>query len=128
VTARVHGAEAVERATNAARILFGTSELASADADTIQIVCEEVPSVVVSGAELDEGIGVIDAFVRAGLAESKKQARQFAGSGSLSINDITTDGQEPLGRDHLLAGGAILLRRGKRQWAALRLGEAPADT
>src|SRR5690606_6721494 len=103
-------------------------ELSAADEATIGTVCAEVPSVVVTGSELDQGIGVADAFVRAGLAESKKQARQFAGSGSLSVNDITTNGQEPLGRGHLLAGDVILLRRGKRQWAALRLGEAPADT
>ncbi|HRP08909.1 MAG TPA: tyrosine--tRNA ligase [Gemmatimonadales bacterium] len=128
VTARVHGPAAVERATRAAEILFGVSELGSADADTIHTVCSEVPSVVISGTELDQGIGIADAFVRAGLAESKRQARQFAGSGSLSINDHTTDGQEPLGRSHLLAGGVILLRRGKRQWAALRMEERPADT
>jgi tyrosyl-tRNA synthetase len=128
VTTRVHGAEAVGRVTRAAAILFGGGELRSADADTLAMVRGEIPTVVITREQLDAGLGVLDAFVQAGLAESKKQAKQFASTGSLWINDAVTDGQTPLGSHDLLPStNAIFLRRGKRQWAALHVAGAESD-
>ncbi len=122
VTARVHGAAAVERVTRAAAILFGSGELRAADGDTLGMVRGEIPTVTVSREQLEAGIGVLDAFVLAGLAESRKQAKQFASTGSLWINDTAADGQASIGVDELLpAAGTIFLRRGKKQWAALRV-------
>jgi tyrosyl-tRNA synthetase len=123
VTARVHGADAVTRARRAAGILFGGEPLGDADAATLETVIAEVPGAVVAREELAAGVPVLDAFVRAGLATSRKQAKQFAADGALLVNDFPADGQGTIGLGHLLAGGAVLLRRGKRQWAALRIGE-----
>ena len=123
VTARVHGDDAVARARRAAGILFGGAPLATADTDTLAMLIAEVPAIHVTTAEFDAGVPVLDAFVRSGLASSRKQARQFAGDGALLVNDAPTDGQGTLGPGHLLAGRAVLLRRGKRQWAALRIGD-----
>jgi tyrosyl-tRNA synthetase len=128
VTTRVHGAQSVERVTRAAAILFGGAELRSADGDTLAMVRGEIPTVVISREALASGLGVLDAFVQAGLAESKKQAKQFASTGSLWINDVVTDGQTPLGvHDVVPSTEAIFLRRGKRQWAALHVPDARSD-
>ncbi len=128
VTSRIHGADAVERATRAAAILFGGGSLADADPATLEMVQSEIPSVVVNREQLEAGIGVLDAFVMSGLAESRKQAKQFAAAGSLRINDEPTDGQATINPTTLLAGGAVFLRRGKKQWAALRAEGPASDT
>lgn len=128
VTARVHGTEAVARVTAAAAILFGGQPLADADAGTMAMVLGEVPSAAVSREELEAGVPVLDAFTRAGLAESKKQARQFAGTGALWVNDHQAELDRPIGAADLLHDQAVFLRRGKKQWAALRLADGEADT
>ncbi len=128
VTARVHGDEAVRRVTRAAAILFGGEPLSAADADTLEMVVGEVPAAGVTRVELDAGLPVVEAFTRAGLAESKKQARQFAGAGSLWINDRTADLDTPIGPADLLHDRVVLLRRGKKQWGALRLAAGETDT
>lgn len=120
VTERIHGAAALRRATAAGAILFGTGDLAQADAETRQMVRAEVPEAVVTAEELAAGLSVIDAFTRTGLAESKKQARQFAGTGSLRIGDTVVDAAVQITATDFGVHEVIFLRRGKRQWAALR--------
>jgi tyrosyl-tRNA synthetase len=120
VTARIHGGEAVERAGQAAAILFGSGDVAGADDATLAMVLEEIPTAGVSVAELQEGLTVVDALERTGLAPSRGEARRLLSSGSVSVNaqkvaDVTTKMSPEL----LLHGRAILLRRGKRQWAGL---------
>jgi tyrosyl-tRNA synthetase len=129
LTTRIHGADAVERANLAAQILFGGGELGGADRDTLLMVRQEIPSVVITREQLDAGIDTLDAFVMTGLAESKKQARQFLSTGALRINDHVTDGSSRIGAgDVLNASDSIFLRRGKKQWAALRLEGSRSDT
>ncbi|HPF62597.1 MAG TPA: tyrosine--tRNA ligase [Gemmatimonadales bacterium] len=120
VTTRVHGAGAVARATRAAAILFGAEELAQADAETREMVRREVPEAAVTEAELAAGIAAIELFVRAGLAESKKQARQFAGTGALRLGDRVVEVGDQVTAAEFGAHEVVFLRRGKRQWAALR--------
>ncbi len=128
VTARIHGAAAVERVARAASILFGGAPLGDADAATLEMVVAEVPVAAVTAAELAAGLPVVEAFTRAGLAESRKQARQFAGTGALWVNDKPAELERPIGPAELLHERVVLLRRGKRQWAALRLGHGDDET
>ena len=125
VTARVHGTAALARVQAAAAILFGGTPLGEADRDTLAMVRDEVPAATITREELAAGLPVADAFVRAGLAESKKQARQFATAGGLAVNDAPADPQRPIGPGDLLHGEWVFLRRGKKHWGVLRL-EAPA--
>ncbi len=128
VTHRIHGGDALRRATLASAILFGTGDLDQADAETRRMVQSEVPEALVSTAELAEGLPVIEAFTRTGLADSKKQARQFAGTGSLRVGGSVVEGSDRITEAQFGEHDVIFLRRGKRQWAALRRGEAPTDT
>jgi tyrosyl-tRNA synthetase len=128
VTTRVHGAVAVERVSRAAEILFGGLPLAEADRGTLATVRGEVPSVAVTRQELETGLPLLDVVVRAGLAESKKQARQFASAGGLWVNDAQADLQRIVASADLLHGESVFLRRGKKQWAALRLASEASET
>src|SRR5262249_2946349 len=64
-TALVHGRDAAEQAAETARRTFEEGAVA----DTL-------PSVEIARAELDKGLGVLTAFVRAGLAASTSEARR----------------------------------------------------
>ena len=82
VTAIVHGRDAAEQAAETARQTFEEG----ATADTL-------PTVEVTGAELEAGIGVLALFVTAGLAASNGEARRHVQGGAVRLNDqpVTDD-------------------------------------
>ncbi len=120
VTARVHGADAVSRATNAANILFGGGDLRSADTATLAMVMAEVPSAELERSALDAGVAIADALVSAGLAASKAEARRGLSTAGFYVNGNVATEQQRLTPADFLSGNVILLRKGKRNWAALR--------
>ncbi len=119
VTTRVHGLGAAQSATDAARVLFGSQDVRSADAGALMMVTAEVPNFTIGRAELDSGIPIIDALVKAGLAASKAEARRGLQAGGFSVNGAVVDESHVITRTALLRGDVILLRKGKRNWAAL---------
>ena len=121
VTERVHGLEAARRARDAADILFGTGELREADAATLAMVAAEVRTEVLSPAELGPGLALVDALIRVGLASSKADARRGLGGNGFSVNSVVAEESRVLTAADLLPGGVILLRKGKKNWAALRI-------
>jgi tyrosyl-tRNA synthetase len=121
VTARVHGPQAVARVTAAAQILFGGGALRDADAATIAMVANEVPCQRVASEILDSGMSVVDALVGTGLAASKSEARRGLASGGFSVNGVTALETTSISSRDVLPGGVVLLRKGKKNWAALRL-------
>lgn len=117
VTARVHGAESVSRATAAAAILFGGGDLRAADATTLAMVAAEVPraTVVLEG----DGIPIAEALVAAGLADSKGEARRGLAAGGFSVNGVVADEARRITAADLLPGGGVFLRKGKKNWAVV---------
>jgi tyrosyl-tRNA synthetase len=120
LTTRLHGAEATERAEHTSAALF-SGEVAGLDIDQLADATADVPTALVDPAELAAGVDVVDLLVACGLAPSKGQARRLVGEGAVSVNGTRVDGERSLGTADLLAGQYLLLRRGKRQWAAVRL-------
>jgi tyrosyl-tRNA synthetase len=123
VTARIHGDASVARVTAAAAILFGAGDLAAADAETLGMVASAVPGMTVPRATLAAGIPIADALVGCGLAASKGEARRGLESGGFSINGVVMDHTRIVTAADVLAGGVVLLRKGKRSWAAMQLEE-----
>jgi tyrosyl-tRNA synthetase len=120
VTARVHGADSVTRATAAAAILFGGGELRAADAATLAMVAAEVPTAAVAAELLaGEGLPIADALVLAGLAASKGEAKRGLSAGGFSVNGAVADEGQRLTDADRLAGGGIFLRKGKKSWAVV---------
>ncbi len=120
VTTRVHGADAVRRAGDASRILFGDGNLLDADADTVTMILAEIPGHDLAASELQAGINIVDALSRAGLASSKSDARRGLQSGGFTLNGAPVDETRVVSADDLLHDRAVLLRKGKKNWAALR--------
>jgi len=121
VTSRVHGAGVTDRVIAASGLLFGGSDLSSADAETLAIVAGEVTTIGVDRARLDAGIPVIDVLVETGLAASKGEARRGIQGQGYSINGQKIAGADLMdGSEHLLAGQFVALQKGRRNYAFLR--------
>jgi tyrosyl-tRNA synthetase len=120
LTVLVHGRQAYEDAMRASEIMFGgglegVSETVFAD------VVGEAPTRTLAKAQLEgAGLPVIDAFVHAGLATSKGQARKDIEGGGSYVNNVrVTEVNRVLTANDLLFGRYLLLRKGKRNYAVL---------
>ncbi|MGE3247514.1 MAG: tyrosine--tRNA ligase [Beijerinckiaceae bacterium] len=110
-TAMVHGREAAEAAAETARKTFEEGVLA-----------QDLPSVAVASLELDTGLGVLAAFVKAGLVASNGEARRQIKGGGLRVNDApVTDEKAALTRSDLTPDGVIKLSFGKKKHVLLRV-------
>jgi tyrosyl-tRNA synthetase len=119
MTARVHGEAVAKGVVEASRILFGGTDLRAAGAETLRILAGEIPSVKVAKAEL-EGMNVLDALVKSGLASSKGDAKRGIQGKGFSLNGAVVEAPErTLAAADLLAGGFVMLQKGKKNYALL---------
>jgi tyrosyl-tRNA synthetase len=110
VTALLHGREAAEAAAETARKTFEEGGTAS-----------DLPSVSVPQAELASGLGVLTAFVRAGLVPSTGEARRQVKAGGLRVNDVVvTDERAVLAGGDFSSDGAVKLSFGRKKHVLLR--------
>src|ERR1700742_2490158 len=109
-TTLLHGAEAAKQASETARQTFEEGAIA-----------ETLPTVEVSGGELNEGVGVLAAFVKAGLVASNGEARRQIKGGGLRVNDAAvTDEKLALTPADLTSEGVIKLSLGKKRHVLLK--------
>jgi len=109
-TALMHGREKAEAAAETARKTFEQGATA-----------EGLPTVEVAKSDLAGGIGVLAAFVQAGLVKSNGEARRQIQGGGLKINDETvSDEKARLTAANVGADGAIKLSLGKKRHVLLK--------
>lgn len=109
-TAMVHNREEAERAAETARRTFEEGALG-----------ESLPTLDVAKAELDAGIGVLNAFVKAGLVTSNGEARRQIKAGGLRVNDTAvTDERMTLTAARLTADGVIKLSFGRKKHVLIK--------
>lgn len=108
-TALVHGPAAAQLAAETARKTFEEGGAAAT-----------LPSFAAPGAELVAGIGVLNAFVRAGLVASTGEARRQIKGGGLRVNDVAVTDERALVRADQLVDGAIKLSLGRKKHVLLR--------
>jgi tyrosyl-tRNA synthetase len=110
VTALLHGRAAAEAAAETARKTFEEGALAA-----------DLPSVAIARGEIEPGLGVLTAFVKAGLVPSTGEARRQVKAGGLRVNDaVVTDERAALGLADLSSDGVIKLSFGKKKHVLLR--------
>lgn len=108
-TALLHGRDAANEAAETARRTFEEGALA-----------ESLPTVEIPHRELDAGLGVLNAFVKAGLVASNGEARRQIKGGGLRVNDEpVTDDKMVLSAAHLTEG-VIKLSFGKKKHVLLK--------
>jgi tyrosyl-tRNA synthetase len=109
-TAMLHGHEAAEQAAETARRTFEQGETA-----------ETLPSIEIAASELAVGVGVLNAFVKAGLVGSTSDARRQIKAGGLRVNDdALTDERAQLTAKDVTEIGAIKLSLGRKRHVLLR--------
>jgi tyrosyl-tRNA synthetase len=109
-TALVHGRAAADEAANTAKTTFEEGALSA-----------NLPSVEVKRAELEKGIGVLNANVLAGLVASTSEARRQVKGGGIKVNDITVEDEKLLlTPKHLTPEGVIKLSLGKKKHVLLK--------
>jgi tyrosyl-tRNA synthetase len=115
-TELVHGADAAAAAAEASAALFGSGDLATLDAATLEAAFADLPRATLGGAD---GLpSVLDLLVESGLSDSRGQARRVVAEGGAYVNNQrVTDPASAPNRSDLLAGRWLLLRRGKRSLA-----------
>jgi len=108
-TALLHGRDEANKAASAAQATFEQG-----------VTSADLPSFPVTAAELDEGMRVAAAFVRAGLVASNGEAKRHIAAGALRVNDAPiADEAATLTHAHVI-NGAIKLSLGKKKHVLLR--------
>ncbi len=122
VTTLVHGESVCADAIRASTILFGGG-LDGISESTFADVVGEVPTVDVPPESFaDDGTNLVDLAVTARLCPSKGQARKDIQAGGVYVNnERCADFTRNLTATDLLFGQYLLLRKGKRNYAVLRV-------
>jgi tyrosyl-tRNA synthetase len=109
-TALLHGRDKAEAAAETARQTFEQRATA-----------EGLPTVELPKADLAGGIGVLSAFVQAGLVKSNGEARRQIQGGGLRVNDQpVVDEKALLTAADVASDGAIKLSLGKKKHVLLK--------
>jgi len=113
VTTLAHGADAAASAAAAAGVLFGNFDPRSAGPRVFEILAQEIPTTAVAR----DVVTLVDAVVQAGLAKSKSEARRAIEQGGIYVNQQRAEEITPA---DWIAGGSLLLRKGKKEYALLK--------
>ena len=108
-TALLHGREAADTASETARKTFEDG-----------VAADTLPSVEIRHAEFAGGVGVLTAFVRAGLVASTGEARRQIRGGGLRVNDEAVGDEKATLGPNDLREGAVKLSLGRKKHVLLR--------
>lgn len=118
-TELLHGPTERANAQAAARALF-SGEIDGLSLAMLNEVFASVPCATLDRARLGAGCAVLDIVTEIGLAASKREAKEFLQSGSVTVNGKRAAPEMMLTSDLLLHGSIIALRRGKKNWCITR--------
>nr|WP_281361282.1 tyrosine--tRNA ligase [Actinopolyspora biskrensis] len=119
LTTLVHGTAATEQVIAASRALFGRGDLGELDAGTLDAALAEVPNVRL---RLSDQPSIVDLLVESGLVTGRKAARRTIDEGGAYVNNVKVrDDTWCPAKEDLLHGTWLVLRRGKRHTAGVRL-------
>jgi len=109
-TALVHGRAAAAEAADVARRTFEEGTLAV-----------NLPTVQLPRAELAAGLGVLNAFVKAGLASSNGEVRRAIANNAILVNDVRiTSDKAAIGEADVTPEGVVKLSLGKKRHVLLK--------
>ncbi|WP_017176881.1 tyrosine--tRNA ligase [Actinomyces timonensis] len=117
VTRWVHGEAALAQAEVATAALWGRGDLTGIDEATMAAATADLPS-----AELVVGEStIVDLLVGAGLEKGRGAARRTIAAGGAYLNNAkVTDEEAVVTESDLLAGGVVLVRKGRRTLSVAR--------
>ncbi len=120
LTSLVHSADIAHRVEVAAKALFGQADLAELDESTLASALAELPRTQVKASE--EIPTWVDLLAATGVVDSKSAARRIVKEGGAYLNNEKIAGEDfRLEKSHFLCGKYAVLRKGKRDLAAVEL-------
>jgi len=121
LTSLVHSPDIAVRVEEAARALFGQGDLATLDEATLASALAELPRTrITSGDEIPTWV---DLLAATGVVDSKSAARRIVKEGGAYLNNEKVVGEDfRLQKTDFLCGKYAVLRKGKRDLAAVELG------
>ncbi len=129
-TLLAHGEEEATRAYLAAGRQFGFADPGNRVPTTSRVkgigtgdACEaDLPTLTLERSELENGLWIVELFVRAGLAKSNGEARRLIRGGGAYVNgERVTDDRRQVGPGDF-AGGEMQVRAGKKNVRRVRVG------
>jgi tyrosyl-tRNA synthetase len=120
LTTLVHGAGECDGAERAARALFGQGELSELDEKTLASALAQLPKTTIPvGSALPTWV---DLLAATGVVDSKSAARRIVKEGGAYLNNVKVPSEDftPT-HENLLFGRFLLLRKGKRDLAAVEV-------
>ena len=108
-TALLHGRAKADAASETARKTFEQGTLA-----------DDLPTIEVPESDLRNELGILAAFVTAGLVKSNGEARRQIQGGGLKVNDETVKDEKAKLRNSDLKDGVIKLSLGKKRHVLLK--------
>ncbi|MDQ2645288.1 MAG: tyrosine--tRNA ligase [Myxococcota bacterium] len=132
------GARAAQKALAAAatEIVHGATARAEAEATTAALFSGDVrglsksaleeafagaPSAALEKSKLDgAGLDLVELLIQGEVVKSKREAREFAQSGAISVNGERANAEHRVTTESLLHGELLLVRRGKKNWHVIR--------
>ena len=126
MTCLIHGEAALQAAQRISESLFAEDQSSLTESDFEQLALDGLPAF-----EVSDGINVVEALVKTGLASSNKEARGFVNSKAVLLNGKPAETNNPnhaaerpddaclLTDDHKRFGKYTIVRRGKRNHALL---------
>ncbi|GAA1220165.1 MULTISPECIES: tyrosine--tRNA ligase [Streptomyces] len=120
LTTLVHGADQCAAVIAASKALFGQGDLGELDEATLAAALSELPH-----AKVDALGPVVDLLAEVGLVASKSAARRTVKEGGAYVNNVKVAAEDAVpAADELLHGRWLVLRRGKKNLAAIEVVSA----
>ncbi len=109
-TAILHGRDAANAAQETAQKTFEQGDTA-----------QGLPTIEITNADLADGLGLLPAIVKAGLAKSNGEARRHVKAGAIKINDkVCNDFQYSIGTSDVSNDDVVKLSMGKKKHVLLK--------
>jgi tyrosyl-tRNA synthetase len=123
VTRLVHGEAGLREAEAITEALF-SGDVASLTEDQLTQAFREVPTTPLPSPA---GLTLMDLLLHTGLASSKRAGRELLASGAVVVNGRrVTDPDEGIAPERALHGRYLILRKGKRTYHLVTLGDRAA--
>ena len=122
VTGLVHGADALNKAEQASKVLFG-EEIRNLSLQDILDIFAEVPSTNIAKAQISgEGLPIIDLVASSGLTQSRGEAKRLVQGGGIYLNNQrVNDLKRMVSLNDSVEGQALVLRKGAKEYRLVRV-------
>lgn len=117
VTKLVHGEKNAYDAKKASEILFaGTADVKDLEEGILTDIFSDVPSYEMN----IEGQNVVDVAISSNMGKSKSEIRRKINEGGFYINNVKISSERSIGKEDLIHGKYLLLRKGKKDYVFIK--------